>query len=857
MISINKKSQKILSGILIVVILTPSILFSKPKKAEALIPDFLNAALNAIGNAFNSNTSVQSTTQTGFDIKDFAERIGKQVLSTIAKRFLQEMTKSTINWINSGFHGNPLFLENPQSFFKDIAKYEVKNLVDMFGYDSRRFPFGKNFALNTIDAYKSQLEINAEYTLSRVINDPALLQQYRTDFNVGGWNGFLINTQYPQNNHIGFQMLATEELARRLDGTTQNAAQKVQTTLQQGMGFLSPKTCPSNPQYNNLKNEFQQPGFKPPAWNFEPTVEAIINQTEENPEGERNPEYDRQLANYTRQHAEFTAAERAAWARTSTCPGGLVATTPGSVVASQITNAMGSQFRTTELAIAMDKSISAITDALLNKFLNDGLSALASTVNPAPPQDDWSYLGNTLGSPVGGANTAWDSGPDEVVVLSNFRTTVEDGINSTNTELLLMDNASSTNPGITQLLGQIWPKARELDICIPGPNIGWEKRADNERERNALKLQEKSADDDPEEAARAQLTYNELKFAVDFFKDWTINKMMTELPNSIIYLDAVDEIRDLSQESNELTDKRRVKNQALARLQAIRTALATFTTQPAPGTSQERVLVSLKKQYNATSNTVSNTFTIENTRNELAIAKEKLIKLNGLVTQCGAERATLGWTQTNENTPSGTSTFRDQGTEQNIFCDFPIKGGYDHDSFRHANDGGEGPGRVTHPAVPYVNANEVFTFDQAFGSGETDIEMSCNIIYRANLLDYKGNLPGITGVTEQYVELPNESGNGGGSGGGGGDDGGGNVGTGTPDFNCTPGDQVVDLGAPVNIRVFGGSGSNNARWSAPGGNPSSGSGSSFRTSYSRSDGYTVTATSGDRAAQCQVRVSAS
>jgi len=64
------------------------------------------------------------------------------------------MTKSVTNWINSGFHGAPLFLENPGSFFQDIGKYEIKNLVDEFGYDPNRFPFGQAFALNTINAYK-------------------------------------------------------------------------------------------------------------------------------------------------------------------------------------------------------------------------------------------------------------------------------------------------------------------------------------------------------------------------------------------------------------------------------------------------------------------------------------------------------------------------------------------------------------------------------------------------------------------------------------------------------------------------------------------------------------------------------
>ncbi len=808
----NRTSQRLISAFFLFAVLAPFIMLSKPKAAEAIpVFDVPNTAISAVNAGSSATTSVAQTTETSLSIKEWAMEISRQVLMNVAKRFLQEMTKSTINWINTGFHGNPLFLENPQSFFKDIAKYEIKNVVSAYGYDSRKFPFGKDFSLNIINSYKRQASDNAAYTLSRVVDDPNLLRSYRNDFNVGGWNGFLVNTQYPQNNYVGFNMLATDQLARKLEGTVQNKAQQVQTTLQQGMGFLSPQTCPSNPKYNNLKNEFQKPSFKPKT--PPPTDEVIVDcntggigvpgfEDEDDVNYRRACEDENKAKaarNRTRQEEYGNAVlkEQVGWSETNYCPGGLVSTTPGSVVADQIKNAMGSQFRQSELAGAMGNSISAILDSLVNHFMNKGLNALATKTNPKPQEEAWDYLGNTLGSPnESGVNTTWASGPDEPVVLSEFRKLLEDGINNTTTELALMDNSSATNPGISQMLGQIWPKARELDMCIPGPDLNWEKRTDKEKERNASKLLEKSSDDDPEEAARAQLTYKELEFAVDFFKDWVNNKMISELPNSIIYMDAVDEIRDLSQQSDELTDNRRAKAQALARLKSIQTALAAFTDQPEPGSAQERTLVSLKKQYNAVNNMVSNSFTVEERRNELTIAKEKFEKLRELTTQCTGERAAKGWTR-----PGGrSSTYLDQGTEQNLFCDFPIKGGYDHDSFKHSNDGGEGPGKVTHPDVPYVNANRVFRFDRAFGSGTTDIEMNCNLIYKSTVLDYKGNLPGATLVSEPPGDHPPTDDNGGGGGDGDGDgngddddDGGGTGTPPNPNYTFPPGVCATDM----------------------------------------------------------------
>ncbi len=395
--TVKTKTTKFISALLIISIILPTVLFSTPRQAQAQpgataaiavpvadIPQetagWLSQALHAIG--------IPSTVMdTGLHIKDFAQFLLEQTLMHIAKAVLARITQATINWINSDFHGSPLFIENPASFFKDIAKSEIKNLVDMIGYDTFRFPFGKQTALNVIASYRSQLATNSQYTLSKVINDPRLLVKYRNDFNYGGWNGFLINTQYPQNNYLGFQGMIQQNLASRLQGTLQAPAQKIQGLLQQGMGFLSPQTCPSNPKYNNGVNEFLKPSFKPPRTYNPPEYT-----------GGNYAEYEAAAIAYEAQFEAEVAAEKTKWAETNDCPGGLVNTTPGSVVGNHIMDAMGSNLRQTELGAALGNSLSAIFDALIGHFLDKGLNALASTVNPSPNDDNWSYEGQTLGS---------------------------------------------------------------------------------------------------------------------------------------------------------------------------------------------------------------------------------------------------------------------------------------------------------------------------------------------------------------------------------------------------------------------------------------------------------------------------
>src|SRR3989338_8187308 len=267
----KKTNQKLISFLIIIAILMPAILFFSPTKAEAfpgatwLTDIFTGGTLGTTG-----ASAANETVQTAFSIKNFAKDILKQIIMTVQKRLLAEMTKSTINWINTGFHGSPLFVENPKSFFTDIVKSEVKTIVDQIGYDVLHQPFGKQMALNIINSYKSTLQSNSEYTLSRVINDPRLLQNYRTDFNVGGWNGFFINNLYPQNNYLGYNMIIRESLGRKVDNPINNEIKKVQDTLQKGMGFLSPQTCPGNSAnsqaYNKvIGNAWQRPSFKVPT----------------------------------------------------------------------------------------------------------------------------------------------------------------------------------------------------------------------------------------------------------------------------------------------------------------------------------------------------------------------------------------------------------------------------------------------------------------------------------------------------------------------------------------------------------------------------------------------------------------
>jgi hypothetical protein len=93
------------------------------------------------------------------------------------------------------------------------------------------------------------------------------------------------------------------------------------------------------------------------------------------------------------------------------------------------------------------------------------------------------------------------------------------------------------------------------------------------------------------------------------------------------------------------------------------------------------------------------------------------------------------------------------GTELELFCSLPIKGGYTHDTF-HGPD-------TTRPKLPMVNGRDVMNWPRGwggiFGTKRVNIQLRCDLIFKSNILDYKGDIPGINTVVEPYEVLPDET----------------------------------------------------------------------------------------------------
>ncbi len=179
-----------------------------------------------------------------------------KIATAIAKKILRDLTNSIVQWANSGFDGNPAFIQNPGKFFKQSADEIAGQFIEGTDLDFLCDPFKFNIRINI--AQQSTFRDQVNCTLSGAIKNAENFGSFTSgNFSQGGWNGWYSMTQNIQNNPYGAELAVQTELTGR-----QN---KVQALLNQqlswGSGFFS---------YKDKKGNIITPGK---------TIENAIGQT--------------------------------------------------------------------------------------------------------------------------------------------------------------------------------------------------------------------------------------------------------------------------------------------------------------------------------------------------------------------------------------------------------------------------------------------------------------------------------------------------------------------------------------------------------------------------------------------------
>jgi len=177
-------------------------------------------------------------------VVDYVEKYGRIVARLMARMILQNMIQETVNWVNSGFEGSPMFMTNPGQFLQNSADSAVGEFIGAEGSPLAFLcdPFKLNVRVNLGLKYSVKKTKEVGCTMSGVLGN---IQGAYDDFtngnfiSTGGWNSWMQMAGNPENTPQGSAMMSQNVLQEKID--------KVQTTLSKeadwGLGALGMKKC--------------------------------------------------------------------------------------------------------------------------------------------------------------------------------------------------------------------------------------------------------------------------------------------------------------------------------------------------------------------------------------------------------------------------------------------------------------------------------------------------------------------------------------------------------------------------------------------------------------------------------------
>lgn len=268
----------------------------------------------------------QETTQTARNAASDSNQVVNCLVNVIAKVALQQITISVVNWINSGFNGQPSFVNNFQQFFTNVADLAAGQFIQGSGLAFLCSPFKLQIKVAIAQSYANRGAQSCSLTgIIKNVNN-----FMNGSFTQGGWPGLLQFTTVPTNNPYGAFAYAQIGLATAQNNATVNAKNNISPT-----GFL------------NLQQVY---GCNNPSQNGVGAGASVGT-------------------NAQAASAAGTPALGPGCKTKVVTPGGLIADSLGAVNKSGI-DQLG-------LTNSIDQIISALTTQLITKTLQNGLSSLS------------------------------------------------------------------------------------------------------------------------------------------------------------------------------------------------------------------------------------------------------------------------------------------------------------------------------------------------------------------------------------------------------------------------------------------------------------------------------------------------
>lgn len=255
------------------------------------------------------------------------------IVNTIAKTALAQITASVVNWINSGFNGQPSFITNFQQFFANVADLAAGQFIQGSGLSFLCSAFQPQIKIAIAQAYANR-NAAASCSLSKVVGN--VTNFMNGNFASGGWGGLLSFTTVPTNNPYGAYAYAQVGLANAQSQALANAKNNITPN-----GFISLQqvTCGNQTGLMGAANSV-----------------SGANQ------------------------------QAAAAGGSATLPAGCKAsvTTPGTVIENSLSSTLDTPLKQLGLANDLDQIISALTTQLMTRVLQNGLTSLSQSTTQTP-----------------------------------------------------------------------------------------------------------------------------------------------------------------------------------------------------------------------------------------------------------------------------------------------------------------------------------------------------------------------------------------------------------------------------------------------------------------------------------------
>ncbi len=335
--------KKIIFGILVILFTFPSIFLVYPKKTHAF-------RVTDIGNTIQNTFTAASTYS--LQLKEY---VLDGLVTTLLKQIVHQITGSIVNWINSGFEGSPAFIQNPGSFFLDVADqitgdFLAKNGGPLVNLCS---PFSIDIRLALAFKYRPRIQQRYTCTIGKIIENSknaiagASINGFTAgDFRQGGWPAFVSLTTEPQNNPFGAYLVAESELSIRVA----NAQIGKKEEISAGRGFLS---------------------WRDPKCTAENKKKKAANEAKVSNKIDQNPSAGAEWSDHT--EGGYNGAITDHQMNIEDCP----IQTPGSVIAGTLDKQLGVPADALNLADEINEIVDALFAQLVTQVLQAGLGGVS------------------------------------------------------------------------------------------------------------------------------------------------------------------------------------------------------------------------------------------------------------------------------------------------------------------------------------------------------------------------------------------------------------------------------------------------------------------------------------------------